>query len=52
MPYSDSGNLHKKPVVDTHTSVELMGIIEAKGQGVAEALVALRGVALAKNVPA
>lgn len=35
-------NPHKKPVVDTRTPEELMDIIEAKGQEVAEALAALR----------
>ena len=35
-------NPHKKPVVDTRTPEELMDIIEAKGQEVAEALAVLR----------
>jgi len=35
-------NPHKKPVVDTRTPEELMNIIEAKGQEVADALAALR----------
>jgi type I restriction enzyme M protein len=42
-------NPHKKPVVDTRTPEELMDIIEAKGQEVAEALAALRDSALAKG---
>ncbi|MBN1615472.1 MAG: hypothetical protein JW950_13490, partial [Deltaproteobacteria bacterium] len=40
-------NPHKKPVVDTRTPEELMDIIEAKGQEVAEALAALRSKAAA-----
>lgn len=35
-------NPHKKPVVDTRTPEELMAIIVAKGQEVAEALAVLR----------
>jgi hypothetical protein len=35
-------NPHKKPVVDTRTPEELMDIIVAKGQEVAEALAVLR----------
>jgi type I restriction enzyme M protein len=35
-------NPHKKPVVDTRTPEELMDIIEAKGQEIAEALAVLR----------
>lgn len=35
-------NPHKKPIVDTRTPEELMEIIEAKGQEVAEALAVLR----------
>ena len=35
-------NPHKRPVVDTRTPEELMDIIEAKGQEVAEALAVLR----------
>jgi len=35
-------NPHKKPAVDTRTPEELMEIIEAKGQEVAEALAVLR----------
>ncbi|NLH98054.1 MAG: N-6 DNA methylase [Chthonomonadales bacterium] len=37
-------NPHKKPVVDTRTPEELMALIEAKGQEIAEALAALRSV--------
>jgi len=43
-------NPNKKPVVDTRTPEELMDIIEAKGQEVAEALAALRENALSKSV--
>lgn len=35
-------NPHKRPVVDTRTPEELMDIIEAKGQEIAEALAVLR----------
>lgn len=35
-------NPHKKQVVDNRTPEELMDIIEAKGQEIAEALAALR----------
>jgi type I restriction enzyme M protein len=35
-------NPHKKPVVDTRTPEELMGIIEAKGREIVEALATLR----------
>ena len=35
-------NPNKKPVIDTRTPEELLGIIEAKGREVAEALAALR----------
>jgi len=39
-------NPHKKPNVDTRTPEELMDIIEAKGKEVADALAALRSVAI------
>jgi type I restriction enzyme M protein len=42
-------NPNKKPFVDTRTPEELMDIIEAKGQEVAEALAVLRDIALAKG---
>jgi hypothetical protein len=35
-------NPHRRPVVDTRTPEELMGIIEAKGQEIAKALALLR----------
>ena len=35
-------NLNKRPVVDTRTPEQLLGIIEAKGREVAEALAVLR----------
>jgi type I restriction enzyme M protein len=35
-------NPHKRPLVDTHTPEELIDIIEAKGQEIAEALTLLR----------
>ena len=39
-------NPNKKPNVDDRTPEQLMGIIEAKGLEVAEAMAALRGVSL------
>jgi type I restriction enzyme M protein len=45
-------NPHKKPVVDTRTPEELMDIIEAKGQEIAEALAGLRRDAFTKSASA
>lgn len=43
-------NPNKKPVVDTRTPEELLDIIEAKGQEVAEALAALRRAPQAESL--
>ena len=37
-------NPNKKPVIDTRTPEELLGIIEAKGREVADALAVLRNI--------